>query len=171
MLAPGNAVQAVFLDSGPLGLITQRPGKNSLVDACQQWANNLSLLSIPILVPEVADYEVRRELIRLGNTNAVARLEAFTRAAAGRYVPITTAALREAARNWAAVRNAGQPTAHSEALDGDAILAGQVMDWCSARGIPIHTVAVATGNISDLSRFQDSHGSTFQSALWQNITP
>ena len=29
--------QIVFLDSGPLGLVTKRPGHSGEVDACQLW--------------------------------------------------------------------------------------------------------------------------------------
>ena len=38
------------------------------------------------------------------------------------YLPITTAAMREAARLWAQMRQSGRPTASANSLDGDMIL-------------------------------------------------
>lgn len=106
------------------------------------------------MVPEIADYEVRRELIRAHRTAGVARLDALI-ARIG-YLAITTSAMRQAATFWAEARQRGQPTAADAALDGDVILAAQ------AATLDRRDVIVATTNTRHLSRFVDA-------ALWSDI--
>ena len=76
-----------------------------------------------VFVPEIADYEVRRELLRIGATTGLRRLDQVK--ATLDYAPITTAVMLRAAELWAAARRAGRPMAPPEALDGDCILAAQ----------------------------------------------
>lgn len=143
----------------PLSLACQRRGRPE-ADACRGWLEECTRAGIRIYVPEVADYEVRRELIRAGKASALARLDAFNGSVPGRYVPITTAAMRRAAELWAASRQRGTPTAHPHALDGDVILAGQALTMSQPAG----NLVVATSNVRHLSRF-------LQADLWQNIRP
>ena len=96
-----------------------------------------------VIVPEVADYEVRRELIRLDKPAGLTRLDELP--ATLEYLPITTAAMRRAAELWAHARRAGQPTADAPALDGDVILAAQALTF----GVE---VVVATTNVAHLGR-------------------
>ena len=96
------------------------------------------------MVPEIADYEVRRELLRLGSPVALANLDLL--AARLEYLPLDTVAMRIAARLWAQARATGQPTAPNHALDGDVILAAQA----HALNLP---VIVATGNPVHLARY------------------
>jgi predicted nucleic acid-binding protein len=58
---------------------------------------------------EIADYEVRRELLRASKTQGAARLDAL--AAMLEYLPITTAAMRKASEFWAKARQQGLPRA------------------------------------------------------------
>jgi hypothetical protein len=109
-------------------------------------------------VPEIADYEVRRELLRMGNASAVGRLDAFNAAHPARYLPLTTAAIRQAAQLWADVRRRGLPTADSKELDGDVIVAAQAMT-CP---FPTGDVVVATTNPVHLARF-------IAADLWTNL--
>ena len=52
----------VLLDAGPLGLLAHtRPLPQPL--ACRQWVAGLAAANRRVLVPEIADYEVRRELV------------------------------------------------------------------------------------------------------------
>ncbi len=67
------ALVAVILDSSPLGLITQKSGKSPDGDACRAWMENAH--GVRIYVPEVADYEVRRELIRAQKHGSIVRLD------------------------------------------------------------------------------------------------
>ena len=71
------------------------------------WLGALLVAGVIVRVPEIADYEVRRELLRASKTEGVRRLERL----AGQigYLPLTTEAIRLAARFWADARNQGQP--------------------------------------------------------------
>ncbi len=102
----------IVLDAGPLGLASKPPGKPD-ADRCRAWIRTLDTSGVRIVVPEVADYEVRRELIRAGATAGVRRLDRLESVL--HYDPITTPAIRHAADFWAVVRNAGLPTAHHHA--------------------------------------------------------
>jgi predicted nucleic acid-binding protein len=108
-----------------------------------------------VIVPEIVDYEVRREFIRHGSALAVTNLDRYGLQL--EYLPLSTAAMRLAAELWAQARNTGQPTAPDHALDGDVILAAQALSL----GVP---VVVATGNPAHLSRFVPA-------ADWQTVTP
>jgi hypothetical protein len=57
-----------------------------------------------VIVPEIADYEVRRELIRLNSRVAVSNLDQL---ALRLEYPLTTAAMRLAAELWAQARSTG----------------------------------------------------------------
>jgi predicted nucleic acid-binding protein len=109
--------------------------------------NTLESAGVRILVPEIVDYDVRRELIRAKATAGLRRLDAvlvrFT------LLPLDRDALLRAAELWALPRNVGVPTADRHALDADAILAGQAL---TAAG-PGDVVIVATSNVRHLSRF------------------
>ena len=106
-----------------------------------------------MLVPEIADYEVRRELIRIQSRHGLANLDAIC--ARLEYLPLSTDAMRLAAELWARARQTGQPTAADPALDGDVILAAQ--------SIVLNTpVIVATTNLGHLTRFVTVE-------LWSNI--
>lgn len=133
-----------MLDSGPLGLVTNPGGSTAAAD-CGRLLRNAARDGGTVIVPEIADYEVRRELIRARRSASVDRLDAFINAV--EYLPITTSAMRRAARFWAEARQQGRPTAADPALDGDVILAAQAATL-GRRG-----VVVATTNVRHLSRF------------------
>jgi predicted nucleic acid-binding protein len=76
------------------------------------------------LISEVADYELRRELLRIESHRSLARLDELTREL--RYLPATTATWRSAARLWAALRREGRVTA--EGLDGDVLIATHAIE-------------------------------------------
>ncbi len=59
-----QTVVAVILDTGVLSLVVDKPGKNTTVTAVQNWLTGLLAAGIKIYVPEICDYELRRELIR-----------------------------------------------------------------------------------------------------------
>src|SRR5690242_11990376 len=100
---------ALFLDTGILGLITT-PRGNDTASACLRWLLDCLLKRSSIYVPEIADYELRRELLLQRKSKTLARLDELVPGVA-HSVPITTEAMREAAQLWADLRHRGQPTA------------------------------------------------------------
>ena len=150
-------MRLVFLDSGPLGLVANPKGRPAAVQ-CRQWARDLLAAGVRVVVPEIADYEIRRELLRRGATASLQRLDQVK--AGLEYDPITTAVMLRAAELWAAARRAGRPTAPPEALDGDCLLAAQAL---LAAG-PGDVVTVATDNVGHLARFVDAQP-------WETIAP
>lgn len=107
----------ILLDAGPLGLACSRPGTTE-VDQCRAWLAHIETSTADAVIPAIADYEVRRELIRLSATAKIRRLDALR----GRFgcVPIELSAFDRAAEFWALIRRGGMPTATDEALDVDA---------------------------------------------------
>ena len=153
-------MRVVVLDSGPLGLACGSPSKPA-VARCQAWLRALDIAGVRVVIPEIADYEVRRGLLHAGTAASLARLDGL-RGPDGHlvYEPITTAAMRLAAELWAAARRAGLPTAGPRSLDADAILAAQAVLACD----PADTVTVATTNVGHLARFVDARP-------WDQIAP
>src|SRR5215204_3074324 len=94
----------VLLDAGPLGLVTN-PRATPENEQCKQWFEALTLNGIRVLVPEITDYEVRRELLRAGKRRGIIRLDQL-KVIAG-YVPLTTATMLHAAELWAQARQQG----------------------------------------------------------------
>jgi predicted nucleic acid-binding protein len=136
----------IVLDAGPLGLACSRPGTPA-VDACHAWLLALEAGGAEILVPTVADYEVRRELIRLRATTKLRNLDDL--AARFDLVDIGAKAFRRAAEYWAHLRQGGLPTSGTEDLDADALLAG----LAATIGKPGDVVTIATTNVRHLGRF------------------
>lgn len=139
-------LRAIVLDTGPLGLLAN-PKVSADGLACRQWVRAQVAVGVEVFLPEIADYEVRRELLQARLTASVARLD--TLQADLDYLALTTSVLRHAAQLWAQVRQTGRPTADRHALDGDVILAAQALSLGYAPG----EVVVATTNVGHLSRF------------------
>jgi predicted nucleic acid-binding protein len=112
------------------------------------------------MVPAIADYEVRRELVRLGRTSGVQRLDQTGQALG--VVPVDADVWRQACVYWAMVRNQGRPTAPPDALDGDAILAATATVLGATTGEP---VIIATENLGHFQRFGVA------ADLWSKIAP
>lgn len=116
--------QIVLLDSTPVGLITN-PKATPLAIECQQWLESLLDRGFQVVLPEIIDYEIRRELLRVNKIKSIRRLDELKSVLT--YLPITTEVMLEAAQMWAQVRQQGKPTADNKALDGDVILAAQAI--------------------------------------------
>jgi predicted nucleic acid-binding protein len=145
----------VVLDAGPVGLASNPSGGSEAV-RCQEWLEALST-GVAVYVSEIADYEVRRELLRGNKVESLARLDGLNRTFG--YLMIDTATMRRAAELWAEARNRGRPTAGPAALDADVILAAQAQLLAQAAG---DLVVVATDNIRHLGQFVDAR-------RWQEI--
>ncbi len=148
----------VLLDSGPLGIASARPG-SPLPDQCRHWIDGLLARGVDVIVPEVADYEVRRELTRVGAHPSLHRLDQLVATGRLSYAPVTTADWRQAAVFWADARARGLPTASRGALDADVILAA----CATTIGRPGDTVLVATMNVGHLARYCDAR-------TWTSVT-
>ena len=145
--------RVVFLDAGPIGLVTN-PKLSPESTLCTRWLQTLITSNIRVIIPEIADYEVRRELLRANKVRGIARLDELANSL--EYLPITTAAMRQAAMFWAQARQQGQPTAGDKTIDSDMILAAQ------ATTLDVVDVVIATTNVGHLSRFAPAD-------LWRNI--
>ena len=147
--------RVVVLDTGPLGLVSNpKPSPQNL--ACAAWLQRLLESGVRVILPEIADYEVRRELLRANKQPGLMLLD--TLAETLDYLPLTTAAMRQAARLWASARQSGQPTASDNTIDGDVILAAQ------AQSLDVSDLVIATTNVGHLSRFVPAQ-------LWTEIEP
>ena len=136
--------KTVLLDAGPIGLITN-PKLSEQGIACNQWLQSLIESENRVIVPEIADYEVRRELLRAKKTFGLARFVALSQLFV--FLPLTTTAMRLAAELWAQARQQGQPTAGDKTIDGDMILIAQAKTLRNSDAI------IATTNVRHLSRF------------------
>jgi predicted nucleic acid-binding protein len=146
----------LFLDSGPLGLITQ-PQRSHEVIAITDWLKDCLRAGARVVVPGIVYYEIKRELLRANKSFGIARLDAFVNATPDRYLPLTDDALRFGAELWARARQAGRPTADAMALDIDVLLAAQALRM---GGTPI----IATTNQKHLSQFTSARH-------WTDISP
>lgn len=146
--------EIVVLDSGPLGILCN-PNSSLQPTAIRAWVDALLVAGRRIVLPEIADYEIRRELNRIQSYRGLAILNSF--GARLEYLPLSTTSIRLAADLWAQDRNAGLQTAVNSALDADVILAAQALTLA----VP---VIIATTNVKHLARFTTAK-------LWQNIMP
>jgi predicted nucleic acid-binding protein len=138
----------LVLDTGPLGKIAH-PRRRPEVAA---WYRKALADGAKIYLPEIADYEVRRNFLLEDLTRALERLDALQLTL--EYLPLTTAIMRQAAQLWSDARKQGRPTADPKEIDGDAILAAQAL---SVGGV------VVTDNPGHLSRY-------IETKTWQEIT-
>ncbi|MDB9315493.1 PIN domain-containing protein [Spirulina sp. CS-785/01] len=136
--------QIILLDSTPVGLITN-PKTNPLAVECQEWFNRLFQRGFDVILPEIVDYEIRRELLRANKINGLRKLDQLK--AAIIYLPLTTEIMLKAAELWSEARKRGKPTADNKGLDGDVILAAQAIILENIK----NNVIVATSNPKHLS--------------------
>jgi hypothetical protein len=86
--------QVVLLDAGVIGLLTN-PNRSPENIACARWLQALAVTGNRVIVPEIADYEVRRELLRANKVNGLRRLDELINGV--EYSPVTTPVMRQAA--------------------------------------------------------------------------
>lgn len=92
-----TTIKIIFLDSDPLSFLSDariRPITTSI----SAWATSLLAAGHIIYVPEVIDYELRRELLRAGKGESIKELDAQKSRFV--YAPLTTAAMLLAADLW-----------------------------------------------------------------------
>lgn len=179
----------IVLDSAPLGLASMPrprriPEPDRDPDRCRAWLAALRQNGDRILIPAVADYEVRRELIRVGIRDgridatrlhrdghdptlsqasaSIARLEALR--AVGEFIPLDAEAdLLRAAELWAMLRSLGLATSADKALDADSLIVAQATRVAAGRPL-----IMATSDVGDMGRFPRI-GVDLRAARWTEI--
>lgn len=146
--------RAVILGSGPVWVLCREPAEPETRDALAKL-DVLLRAGVRVFLPEIIDYENRRELIRRRASKRLRHLDGLGLVV--EYLPITTEAMRRAAELWATARQTGQPTAGDDTLDADMILIGQ------AQALQLPDAVIATTNVRHLARF-------FPADLWSNIS-
>jgi predicted nucleic acid-binding protein len=132
----------VFLDAGPLSLITNPKSTSETVSAAQ-WVIAMRTAGHRFVVPAIADYEVRRERIGAGKLRSVIKLDTFNAASPDRFLSVTDSALILAAQFWAQSRNAGATIADPKELNADVLIAAQAIHT----GIARDSFVIATSNL------------------------
>lgn len=144
----------LLLDTGPLGLAVKPRGDAEF----DTWFRAIRSDGFEVCIPEIAVYELRRELLRIRSVDSLAILAEYVQTLT--YLPITTPIILRATELWAEVRQRGRPTAGAEALDGDVILAATAQLLTEGG----NDVLIATTNATHLSLFAAA-------ALWRDIRP
>lgn len=139
----------IILDATPLGKLAHPRQATDILD----WYQEILLTGREIIISEIADFEIRRELILRGYTKSIARLDDLS--LAHTYLPLNTKAMGLAAQLWADARKAGMPTADPKELDCDVVLAAQAL---------MANAIVATENVAHLSRYTEAKH-------WRDIEP
>jgi predicted nucleic acid-binding protein len=136
-----------LLDSGPLGLLAHdRPAHRIPI---QDWLTQEMARSGTVYISEVADYEVRRELVRLIKSGPLPpshldRLDQLP--SVYDYLPVSTEMWKRAAELWAEARQLGMPSASHLALDADVLIAAQALEVGGT---------VVTNNVAHIGRWVD----------------
>jgi predicted nucleic acid-binding protein len=108
-------------DSGPLGQLSH-PDINRYPDLFRWFAAH-HIAGTEFIFLEISDFEVRRNLIVDRRRRALRRLNDII--SFGRYLPITTSAMRLAAVLWANQRRVGRSVGDPKELNADVIVAAQ----------------------------------------------
>jgi hypothetical protein len=146
----------VLLDSSVLGLICHSDSTNQEAKECNQWVAELLGKSHSVCIPEICDYETRRNLILENLQKSISildRLQSYLQ-----YLPVTTPVLLKAAELWAASHVMHRPTADKKELNVDIIL-------CAQSKVSVQQfddVVVATENVGHIGLFSNA-------MKWRNI--
>lgn len=143
----------LVLDTTPLSLLCHPNMQNADVAACNRWLRAHLAAGTDVYLPEIADYELRRELLHRRSLRSLQTLDSLK--AVLTHLSITSAAMLRAAEIWAEARRRGISTAPAGALDGDVILAALAE---TVGGL------VATGNARHLARFTTAED-------WRQVLP
>ena len=87
----------VLLDTGVLGNVTNPKAINSNNVDCLDWLISLPSRSYEVAIPEISDYELRRELLRANKFNGIRQLDLLKTQFI--YIPISTETILLAAKS------------------------------------------------------------------------
>lgn len=138
----------LFLDTGVLGMVTHP--KTDEGHEAAKWLYGHVLAGATIVVPQICDYELRREYIRKNNEKSLKHLNDLIEKS--EYALTTKDIWHKAANLWADCRNRGKRLADDHALDGDVILIATIKDDGNIGAQCI----VATTNVKHLIDFVDA---------------
>jgi predicted nucleic acid-binding protein len=147
-IVSSSANKPVLLDASPLGTLAH-PRPNPEIVA---WLEGLLVAGVTVIVPSIADYEVRRNMLAEKMIKSIARLDILKTNLL--YQPLSDTALQKAAELWAISKRAGKLPADPKELNCDVILAAQALE---VGGM------IATENIGHLSQFVEAKH-------WKDIT-
>lgn len=142
--------RVAVIDSGPLGEIIKRhPSADTI-----RWIEFINENKIALRIPEIIDYETRRELILQGlkgNIESYKSISNLTKyRQTNRLIPLEPSiTLTDACELWADLRFNSQPTADRKNIDVDVILVTQALSMKK----DFDEIIIVTGNLSDLRRF------------------
>ena len=154
----------IALDAGPAGLACDNPKKPAAERFFNWMGRCLDNGRTDIILPEIADYEVRRKLLaNKDGAPSVRRLDELVKPGGLLiYSPITTEIMRRAAGLWSESRRRGDSTADDKALDGDVILAAHALQYIGEHD----RLLIATGNVDDIVHYVGE-----RAQRWEMITP
>lgn len=160
----------IVLDTGPLGDLVN-PFDNPKTRAIQAWMRGHLQAGVRFVLPEIADYEIRRsEILNIlnspfGPAESAAALHLLDQLKAVIiYEPLTTPTMQLAAKLWAEKRKGttkGDPEHHPK-LDADIIITAQAIQKSNGGD----HVVIATRNLKD---FLFSPTPTVTAQEWDQI--
>jgi predicted nucleic acid-binding protein len=142
--------RVALIDSGPLNeIVKPQPS----VDV-SRWLKFIDEKRIAIRVPEIIDYELRREIVLqclIGTNDSYKSLHKLNKyRQTKRFISINpSVTLTDACEIWAKLREKGQGTSDNKNIDVDVILAAQAISMKN----DFDEVIIVTGNLSDIQRF------------------
>ena len=117
----------VFLDA--LSLAVGVPRDRAQAVQCQRWAIDLAAAGVRIFVPEIADFEVRGELLRIGAAASLRRLDHVSTLDER----LSTAVMVKAAGSCGRRHGRREADCAPDALDGDFRTQGR-LSWRPVQG-------------------------------------
>lgn len=149
--------EVILLDTGPLGFAVHPQANIPNTNQCDfmQWLLACLQNSKRVCIPEISDYELRRELVRRDAQKQIKKLDDLKESL--EFIPIDSPTMLKASELWAKARKQGRPTAQDESLDGDMILCAQALNYSS-------DLVIATTNEKHLNLFVNAQ-------QWNSIVP
>ena len=78
--------KVIFLDSAIVGMVTNPKATPNNLE-CRYWLESLQQKKYILILSEIVDYEIRRELLRAGKVKGIRKLNQLKESI--RYLPIT----------------------------------------------------------------------------------
>jgi predicted nucleic acid-binding protein len=152
-------MKLIFLDASPLSTLSD-PRNSPSVIAITSWLISKVNSGVIVCIPEIVDYELRREMVRSNKTDSIIALNNLQSVC--KYISTTTETYLLAADYWAQLRNSGLPTGDPKKIDIDVILCAQAATEARRLGLSSSEFIVATSNVDHIQRLVPAD-------KWENI--